>query len=168
VSEPKLRTRDVVIILAIFPLFVVCAFILLLLLPIIIPYVFVYKLYLRLRFELRWGRAGRRILLVYSRSPNWQEYIEHRWLPDIGSSLVTLDWSDRAFKPWPKSLEAKLFKAWKPSRDYNPLAILFPLRGTPRVVLLRRAFLAYKHGKPQDLENAEREIYEFAKIGGQL
>ena len=165
-SRDKPRVRDTVVIIALLPVIVVVGLILVVLLPVILPYVYLYKLYLRLRFERRWGRLGRRALLVYSRSPNWQPYIEDRWLAEIGNRLVTLDWSDRARPTWRKSLEARVFKAWSPSRNFNPMAVLIPRSGKPRVLLFREAFLAHKHGKPEALQQLEAELYAFSRDGG--
>lgn len=36
---------------------------------------------LRRAFKARWGEAGKDLLLVYSDSPHWKDYVERRWLP---------------------------------------------------------------------------------------
>jgi hypothetical protein len=166
VGKPKLTVKQRVAIVALLPVILLVALVLVALLPVIIPYVYLYKFYLRLRFHGRWGRLGRRALLIYSRSPNWQPYIEDRWLAEIGNRLVTLDWSDRARPSWRKSLEVRIFKAWAPARNFNPMAVLFPRRGKPRVLLFREAFLAHKHGNSQALEELEAELYAFSRDGG--
>ena len=69
--------------------------VLLLLLLLLSPFYFLYRTVLRLAVELVWGIHGKRVLMVYSRSPNWEQYIESTWLPRIGSHATVLNWSDR-------------------------------------------------------------------------
>ncbi len=121
-----------------------------------------YGQWLRLRWELTWGRQGKRILLVYSRSPIWQEYIENNWLPYVGPHAVVVDWSDRA--AWPKwaPLEVRAFRYWGGDRDFNPMVVLFPRRGSVRTIRFWRAFRDFKHGNGSALEKAECELISFA------
>ena len=56
-----------------------------------IPFYFAYRLLLRLFVELTWLSRGRRILLVYSRSPVWQPYIESNWLPRLNEQAIVLN-----------------------------------------------------------------------------
>ena len=141
---------------------------------------------LRRRFDARWGSEGRRGLLIYSNSPNWQHYIERRWLPALGDRVVLLNWSERA--TWRKThpLEAELFRRYLGDSEFNPAAvlferpeaardarafwralrdgdlmgILFPSRAQVRVIRFWQAFRDYKHGKDMGLRRAERELFE--------
>jgi hypothetical protein len=121
-----------------------------------------YGYWLRSRWNRTWGRAGKRILLVYSRSPNWQEYIEQNWLPRLEGRAVLLDWSDRATWRRPVPLEVRAFRYWAGHREFNPLAILFPERGRVGTVRFWRAFREFKHGRDMELRKAERELFGFA------
>jgi hypothetical protein len=58
--------------------------------------------WLRARWEATHGKFGRRVLLVYSSSPNWQEYVEEDLLRRLDPHVVTLNWSDRQV-PQPQS-----------------------------------------------------------------
>jgi hypothetical protein len=156
VTSPQTRLKDRVASLALLPIVVLAGLMLIVFSPVVTGYAWLYRLYLRLRFEHRWGRQGRRALLVYSRSPNWQSHIEERWLSEIGSQLVTLDWSDRARPTWRRSLEARIFLAWAPSRNFNPIAILFPQGERPRVLLFRDACLEHKPASPGLLQASKR------------
>ncbi|HJQ84026.1 MAG TPA: hypothetical protein VKA21_08125 [Candidatus Binatia bacterium] len=111
------------------------------------------------------GRFGRTVLLVYSRSPNWQSYIEARWLPRLVANAVVLDWSDRSTWRRSSSLVVRVFRHWAPDRDFNPMAILLPPRGRVRVLGFRRAFRDLKHGKEHSLRRAEAELFEFVERG---
>ena len=51
---------------------------------------------LQREFHNRWGGQGKRLLLVYSNSPNWQAYVEGNWLPQLESIAVVLNWSERS------------------------------------------------------------------------
>ena len=58
------------------------------------------------------GRARRRVLFVYSDSPNWKEYLEANILPKLPANTVVLNWSNRA--QWPKfSLPVRLFRCFR-------------------------------------------------------
>ena len=125
-------------------------------------------------------------LLVYSNSPNWQSYIEQRWLHEYESQFVVLNWSERA--TWNKRapFEAALFRRYAGTTDFNPAAIIFINQGTfatfrawvrairdldplgmlapssqrVRVIRFWKAFRDYKHGKPHALHRAEAELAE--------
>ena len=137
-------------------------FVFLLLLALGLPFYFVYRLLLRLAFEALVGARGRRILLVYSRSPVWQEYVETNWLPRIGEHAMVLNWSDRAL--WSKgrsSMAAWVFRHWAPSENFNPMAIVFPQFRPVKRVGFYYAFRDYKHGKVQTLADAERQMFAY-------
>ena len=121
-----------------------------------------YGYWLQWRWERTWGRAGKRILLVYSRSPHWQHYIENNWLPRLQGRVVLLNWSDRAMWRRPLPLEVRSFYYWGGAEDFNPIAIVFPARGRVRAVRFWRAFREFKHGKYGKLRKAEEELFTFA------
>ena len=120
-----------------------------------------YRLYLRLWFELTLGSAGKRVLLVYSRSPNWQQYIESRWLPELEPHVFVVNWSDRSTWGHFPSLPVRLFRFYSGRREYNPMVVLFPRSGRARVIRFFKAFRDLKHGKPLALTKAENELFLF-------
>jgi len=131
-------------------------------LMIVAPLIFLYRCWLRINWELKWGRNGKRILLVYSRSPNWQEYIETNWVPKLRDVAVILDWSDRSVWPMPTPIEVRVFRHWGGKAEFNPLAIVFPLVGKVRVIRFWQPFKDYKHGKNDALRKAEEELFRLA------
>jgi hypothetical protein len=70
------------------------------------------------------GTAQRRVLFVYSDSPNWKTYAETRILPRLPENAVVLNWSHRA--RWPRlSLPVMLFRAFAGDREFNPIGLVF-------------------------------------------
>jgi hypothetical protein len=142
---------------------------------------------LRREFVRKWGSVGKRGLLVYSNSPNWQHYIEIHWLPVLRDNVVVLNWSERA--RWNKEhpLEARLFRRFAGDREFNPIALLFldrPRHATFRawlraikqrdalgmlapsphdvkVIRFWQPFRDFKHGKERSLREAENEMFAF-------
>lgn len=117
---------------------------------------------LRLRWKREYGRSGKHILLVYSQSPNWQEYIESNWLPRLREHAVIVDWSLRPSWRRPFPLEIKAFRHWGGGEtEFNPMAIIFPSRGKVRTIRFWQPFRDFKHGKTVTLEEAEKDLFEF-------
>ena len=113
---------------------------------------------LRRAFMAQWGQAGKDVLLVYSDSPHWKDYVETQWLPRLQSRVVLLNWSERAIWTDRHPLEAAIFRRWAGNREFNPIAIVMPRRGPVKVVRFWQAFRDYKHGKDRSLRAAEQEL----------
>ncbi|UCD76091.1 MAG: hypothetical protein JSV91_04045 [Phycisphaerales bacterium] len=130
----------------------------------IIPGTLVRGSWLKRRFRREHGRRGKFILFVYSNSPNWQQYIEENIFPQIGDVSVVLNWSERSKwklnDPW----EAQILRHWGGDREFNPIAIIIPLRGRVRVVRFWQAFRDYKHGKDSTLRDAEGRMSEAVEV----
>jgi hypothetical protein len=103
-----------------------------------------------------WCSRGRYALVVYSNSPIWQEYFEQRVVPAVGGRGVVLNWSER--KRWSYSLPVALFKLFGGTREFNPLAIVFQPLAWPRRFRFYNPFQAFKHGRPQEVEEMRREF----------
>jgi hypothetical protein len=113
---------------------------------------------LQREFHNCWGAHGKRLLLVYSNSPNWQEYVEENWLPQLKSISVVLNWSERRTWAQRHPFEADIFRTWAGGHEFNPLAIIIPPEGSVRVIRFWQAFRDYKHGKDRTLRAAEAEL----------
>lgn len=111
------------------------------------------------RRSVSWRHRGIKALLVYSRSPNWQPYIEEHWLPRIGGAVEVLDWSDRA--RWHKSdPRVRMFSTFIANDyDYNPAAVVFRSTGAPLVFRFYPAFRNAKYGNIQDLKDLEAQFF---------
>ena len=111
------------------------------------------------RFRAAWGVHGKDLLLVYSNSPHWQQYIEETWLPRWGHRAVVLNWSERSTWKGSARAEVELFRAFAGDREFNPLGIAVPQQGRhARVVRFWRAFREHKHGKARLLIEREAEL----------
>ena len=147
---------------------------------------------LRRAFLAKWTPEGKRALLVYSNSPNWQDYIETNWLPRLGHQVVILNWSER--QNWDRDhfLEASVFRAYTGRKEFNPVAIVFRpganvglasrwrallhgdligalLRGSHHgvtVVPFWQAFKDFKHGREQTLRRAEQRMFAALESSG--
>ena len=141
------------------------------------------------RFARVHGPA-RRGILIYSNSPNWQQYIEEQWLPRIGQRLVVLNWSERARWKDEHPLEAALFRRHLGQREFNPAAIVFrpssrgrlfrrwlvaiksldpigmlaPYQSSVDVVRFFHPFRDYKHGSARALRAAEAELWRLLEM----
>ena len=117
-----------------------------------------------------WCARGRYALVVYSNSPIWQEYFEHHVLPAVGDRGVVLNWSER--KHWPYSLATAVFHVFAGTRNFNPLAVVIEPLAWPRYFRFYRPFQAFKHGRPEEVEQMLRRLLDVldrlappAKIG---
>ena len=113
---------------------------------------------LQLLVWVTWCPRGRYALVVYSNSPIWREYFEGNVLPAVGSRGTVLNWSER--KQWRYSLAVALFWFFGGNRDFNPLAIVFQPLARPRKFRFYRAFQAFKHGRPEEVERMRLELFE--------
>ena len=109
------------------------------------------------------GHAPRRVLFVYSDSPNWKEYIEQVVLPRLPENSVVLNWSRRS--QWPRiGVSVWLFRTFAGRREFNPIGLVF--RRFSLVVRYRfwESFRDMKHGRLGTLRTLEERF--FADIAG--
>ena len=99
--------------------------------------------------------TGKDVLVVYTDSPHWKEYIETRWLPRWGDRAIAFDRS----KPWHEDqVEARLWRAVAGSTEHTPVVIVIPPRGRVQIVRFWLAFRDFKHGKDKRLRDAEARL----------
>lgn len=112
------------------------------------------RLRLAAEFRAQHGATGRDMLIVYSDSSRWHDYIEREWLPRWGHRAVTLDRS----RPWnPDHVEGRLWRAVAGAREHTPVIIIVA-RGRVRVFRFWLAFRAYERGDPSQLQLLERAV----------
>ena len=109
--------------------------------------------------EKKWNHQNKKVLFIYSESPNWQQYIEENIIPVIKEKTVFLNWSERSEWKNKKPLEAKVFRHWGGDREFNPMAIIFKPKGKIQVIRFHKAFMELKHGKNIMLKEKESELY---------
>ena len=103
------------------------------------------------------GWARRRVLFVYSDSPNWKEYVEANILPKLPANTVVLNWSNRA--QWPRfSVPAMLFRCFAGEREFNPIGLVFERFDIVDRYRFWQAFRDSKHGHSETLRLVETKF----------
>ena len=134
------------------------------LLPFIVPLAtfaivshLLYRALLYLLVWVLWLPQGKDVLLVYSDSPIWREYVITQLLPLVHERAVVLNWSER--KKWSRwSLGVVVFHHFGGAGDFNPLVVLFrPLRFA-RIYRFWSAFKDWKRGHKEPIERLMQEL----------
>jgi hypothetical protein len=141
------------------PLIVALALLLLPLIPLLLATYLLYAIVLQLVIWLCWCTRGINVLLVYSNSPHWQEYIEAHIMPKLPASTVVLNWSERRRWRW-FSLSVMAFRLFGGSREFNPLVVVFRPFRWAKTFRFWRPFREHKHGKITALELLEEELFQ--------
>lgn len=134
-----------------------------LLLPLVVPLALIgFILFLANRLVLNglvrlwWLPRRKDILLIYSDSPIWLDYMTGEILPLVDRAIV-LNWSQR--RKWSRwSLAVRLFRSYAGGRDFNPMVILF--RPLQRAKLFRflPALEERKHGNHAPVEQLRQNL----------
>jgi hypothetical protein len=135
-----------------------------LLLPLIIPLAAIgivlflaNRLILNALVRLWWLPRRKDVLLVYSDSPIWNEYMTSQILPFVQSRAEILNWSERnRWRRW--SLAVRVFHSYSGSRNFNPMVILFSPMGKARLYRFLPVFKEWKHGNPEPLERMRDDL----------
>lgn len=109
-------------------------------------------------FRRKWGPPGKDLLLVYSNSPHWQQYVESRWLPLLGPRAVVLNWSERSRWDTEHPLEGTLAREIGGDAEFNPMVIWFSERWGVLDFRFWQAFRDFKHGNDRELRRLEHEM----------
>ena len=133
--------------------------------------------WLGLQVRLQWYPKGKRLLFVYSNSPNWKDYIEANILPKINQHAIVINWSERSQWNWKrKPLEVQIFRHWAgvgrysfkgrvkwDGDEFNPIAITFVPWWKRRVFKFWQPFKDFKHGKERPLKQLEAQLFELLR-----
>jgi hypothetical protein len=107
------------------------------------------------------GRARRRVIFVYSDSPNWKGHVEASILPKLPANTVVLNWSDRA--QWPRfSLPVLLFRCFAGAQAFNPTGLVFERFDVVDRYRFWQPFRDAKHGRRESLQRLETEFLRHA------
>jgi hypothetical protein len=141
---------------------VIAILVLLLFSPILLPVLLVYvciSALLYLAIWIAWLPQGKDVLLVYSNSPIWHDYLTEQILPLVGHRAVVLNWTER--KQWARWRLAPLVFWWFAGRrEFNPFVAIFPPFRRAKVFRFWRPFKDWKHGKNEALERMRKELLE--------
>jgi hypothetical protein len=116
-----------------------------------------YRLLLNALVRILWMPRGKDILLVYSDSPIWKQYMLEEIMPLLKDRAKILNWSER--KQWSRwSLAVRLFDAYSGSKNFNPMVVLFRPLGKAQLFRFLPAFEEAKHGNAGRLEEMRDEL----------
>jgi hypothetical protein len=115
------------------------------------------RLLLHFLIVFAWLPTGKDMLLVYSDSPIWHDYMTANIIPLVKDRAVILNSSER--KKWRRySLPVVAFRLIGGYRNFNPLVIHFrPLRPS-RSFRFWPAFKEWKQGRPEPVEELRRQL----------
>lgn len=111
---------------------------------------FIWGKWLQLRVKNEW--PSRVAMLVYSNNPKWAPYLESNLLKDYASVCIVVDRSKAQWKTQ-NPLAKHVVAHWGGWRNHNPLAVVFPRSGKPRVFRLYEPFQRAKRGRTEALED---------------
>jgi len=114
--------------------------------------------WLRYQFEVKWGQHGKRVLLVYSETREWQQYVAEERIAGLRERAVLLKWARRSEMKRNAPLETKIFSHWGDDRMFNPTAIYLPKWGKVKTIRFRQAFKDFRHGKEQELRKTRDQL----------
>jgi hypothetical protein len=150
-KEPRLRRlRNTALLLVVLPLILPLA---LITIALYLP----YRIALYLLVWALWLPRGKDILLVYSDSPIWREYVLSEILPLVQERAVVLNWSERSkWSRW--SFRVHLFRAFGGYREFNPLVVLFRPFRRARSFRFWLPFKDWKRGYREPVERLRQEL----------
>jgi hypothetical protein len=150
-KEPRLRRlRNTALLLVVLPLILPLA---LITIALYLP----YRIALYLLVWALWLPRGKDILLVYSDSPIWREYVLSEILPLVQERAVVLNWSERSkWSRW--SFRVHLFRAFCGYREFNPLVVLFRPFRRARSFRFWLPFKDWKRGYREPVERLRQEL----------
>jgi hypothetical protein len=131
-----------------------------LVLPLLIIYLavfFAHRLALYTLVWVVWLPRGKDILLVYSDSPVWKEYMSTQILPLVQDRAMVLNWSERS--RWSRvSLGVQAFHSFGGAREFNPLVVLFRPLHRARTFRFWLPFKDWKQGHKEPVEEVRQNL----------
>lgn len=123
----------------------------------VITIAFLYRLSVGLIVNIKWIPKAKYLLVIHSNSPNWSAYVNDHLIPAVKENAVLLNWSER--KSWSrKSLATHVFHAFVGYSEHTPSVVLFDPWWKPKVYRFWKPFKAYKHGKPQEVDELFQKL----------
>ena len=157
-SQDDRKRRNLPLILRM-PLLVALVLLLIPLVPLLVIAYFAYAILLQMVIWICWCARGVNVLIVYSDSPKWHQYIETKIIPRLPSSSIAINWSDR--RNWNRfSLAVMTARFFGGSREFNPMIVVFqPFRWAYTYRFLQ-PFIDFKHGKTEPLQALETKLFD--------
>jgi hypothetical protein len=124
---------------------------------------YLYGVVLLAIVHLTWTRQGRRCLVVYSNSPEWEGRVQQAWLAGLNEIAIVLNWSERA--SWRSGVAVRVFREFCLSRhNFNPAVVVFRGLKQPEVFRFFEAFQQARAGRPEYLGDLEARMFEALAI----
>lgn len=145
--------------------FIVIAFLSVLLLPVLLIVGTMYIVFGALIYLLIWtvwGCRGRDVLVVYSDSPIWHDYMEMEVIEPLGNRAIVLNWSER--KTWHRSISVWAFHRFGGHREFNPLVVVIKPFRMAKTFRFFQAFKTFKKGKPGEVDRLKSDLFSFLKM----
>jgi hypothetical protein len=133
-------------------------------LPIVLPLALIaltlavaHRIALYMLVWVLWLPKGKDILVVYSDSPIWHDYMATQVLPLVEERAIVLNWSERnRWSRW--SFRAHLFHCFGGRREFNPLVVLFRPFRRARTFRFWLPFGDWKRGYREPVERLRQEL----------
>ena len=136
------------------------------LLPIFIPFAaavlvlyWLHKMALYGLIWLLWVPRGKDVLLVYSDSPIWHDYMTTQVIPLVQNRAVILNWSER--HKWSKwSFSVHVFRSFGGTNEFNPMVAVFQPFCRARLFRFWSAFKELKRGDKEPVTRLRLELLQ--------
>ncbi len=109
---------------------------------------------------LCWCARGKYVLLVYSDSPIWHDYVEENIIPRLPRGTIILNWSQRRRWRW-YWLAVMVARYFGGTRAFNPMVVAFRPFRRAKTFRFWQAFKDYKHGDKRKLDSLERDMFAY-------
>jgi hypothetical protein len=134
--------------------------------PIIIPVatailfaLMLYPIVLYGLIWLLWLPRGKDVLLIYSDSPIWQDYMTTQIIPLVKDRAVILNWSERHnWSEW--SFSVQVFRYFGGTNEFNPMVAVFQPFRRARLFRFWSAFKEWKRGDKEPVTRLRLELLQ--------
>jgi hypothetical protein len=107
------------------------------------------------------GGARRRVIFVYSDSPNWKTHVEVNIQPRLPQKSIVLNWSHRTV--WKRfDVPVLLFRRFAGTKEFNPIGLVFERFRPVKRFRFWQPFRDDRHGKPEALQLMEKAFLDAA------
>ncbi|HEX7960535.1 MAG TPA: hypothetical protein VF493_11490 [Terriglobales bacterium] len=109
-----------------------------------------------------WLPRGKDVLIVYSNSPIWHDYMTEKIIASLQHRAIILNWSER--KQWRRTLAVFALRAFGGGREFNPMVMVFRPFRLAKKYRYWEPFRYWKRGNTEPVEAMTRELLGFLRI----
>lgn len=141
------------------PLFMIISLLAILLAPVVIVLYWLHRMALYGLIWLLWLPRGKDVLLVYSDSTIWYDYMTTQVVPFVQNRAVILNWSER--RKWSKwSFPVHVFRSFGGTNEFNPMVAVFRPFRRVRMFRFWAAFKEWKHGDTEPVTRLREDLLQ--------